>query len=365
MREPLVINTDRGLYCPAGDFHIDAWRPVTRTIVTHAHSDHARRGSARYLTARDGVAVLRRRMGDDAIIDPIDYGTPLDMSGVRVSLHPAGHVLGSSQVRIEHDGEVWVFTGDYKRQPDPTCKPFELIRCNTLITECTFGLPIFRWGDPSVTATEMNRWWRRNVELQRTSLLLAYSLGKAQRVLASLDPAIGPILLHGAIVGMVEAYRETGVSLPPTEHASAENAKKHKGRALVIAPPGAIGTPWVRKFAPLSSAIASGWMQVRGFRRRRSADRGFVISDHVDWPALMQTIDETGAERIIATHGYTGPLVRYLSEKGTHATAFETRFKNEGEDDEDTEQLQSPSPSTLGEGRGDGLPPETNGEAAP
>jgi putative mRNA 3-end processing factor len=332
---PLIINTDRGLYCPVGDFHIDAWRPVTRTIVTHAHSDHARRGSTRYVTARDGVHVLRKRMGDDCTIDGIDYGTTFDMNGVRVSLHPAGHVLGSSQVRIEHRGEVWVFTGDYNRQPDPTCVPFELVRCNTLITECTFGLPIFRWRDPQTVAEEINEWWQENVRLERTSLLLAYSLGKSQHVLSLIDPSIGPILLHGATFAMVEAYRESGVALPPAQHASAENAKLHKRRALVIAPPSALASPWVRKFSPVSDGIASGWMQVRGIRRRRSADRGFVISDHVDWPALMQTIEETGCERVIATHGYTRPVVRFLAEKGMDAMAFETSFKDDGEDEEE------------------------------
>jgi len=336
-REDLIINTDRGLYCPAGDFHIDAWRPVTRTIITHAHSDHARRGSRHYLTAPDGVQVLRKRMGIDATIDAVEYGTSLDINGVKLSLHPAGHVLGSSQVRIERDGEVWVFTGDYKRQADPTCRPFELVRCNTLITECTFGLPIFRWRDPQHVADEINRWWRGNVDIGRTSLLLAYTLGKAQRVLAGLDPTIGPILLHGAVHAMVEAYRETGVPLPPTEYASAENAKAHKGKAIVIAPPSTMGSPWIRKFSPISDGIASGWMQVRGFRRRRSADRGFVLSDHADWPALMTTIDETGCTRVIATHGYTAPLVRYLKERGMEAIEFETRFKDEGEEEEDTE----------------------------
>ena len=332
--DALIINTDRGLYCPAGDFHIDAWGPVSRTIVTHAHSDHARPGSKRYLTARDGVTVLRKRMGEECAIDGIDYGTTLDMNGVKVSLHPAGHVLGSSQVRVEHDGQVWVFSGDYKRQPDPTCAPFELVRCHTFITECTFGLPIFRWRDPAVVMSEINQWWRGNIEQQRTSVLLAYSLGKAQRVLANLDPAIGPILLHGAVHAMVEAYRESGITLPQTEDASAENAKLHRGKAIVIAPPSALGSPWIRKFSPISSGVASGWMQVRGFRRRRSADRGFIVSDHVDWPALMQTIDETGCQRVIATHGYTAPLVRFLNERGREAVAFSTRFKNEDGEEE-------------------------------
>src|SRR5437667_5980481 len=171
---PLIINTDHGLYCPAGDFFIDAWGPVSKNIVTHAHSDHARRGSQRYLCASDGARILRRRLGDDAAIDPVEYGQVIEMNGVRVSLHPAGHVMGSAQVRIEHHGDVWVFTGDFKRQPDPTCRPFQILRCKTLITECTFGLPIFRWRDPQIVLDEINDWWRKNVQISRTSLLIAY-----------------------------------------------------------------------------------------------------------------------------------------------------------------------------------------------
>jgi putative mRNA 3-end processing factor len=337
-QDPIIINTDRGLYCPAGDFHIDAWRPVPRTIVTHAHSDHARRGSEQYLTATDGGRVLRHRMGADAAIDLIEYGQTIDMNGVRISLHPAGHLLGSAQVRVEHGGQVCVVTGDYKRQPDPTCRPFELVPCHTLVTECTFGLPIFRWHKPERVVAEVNDWWRGNVADGRTSILLAYSLGKAQRLLASVDAGIGPILLHGAVMGMVEVYRQAGVALPPAEHASVENAKKHRGRALVICPPGAVGGTWVRKFSPMSIAVASGWMQVRGFRRRGAADRGFVLSDHVDWPALMHTINETGAEHIVVTHGYTRQLAQYLTERGRSASIFQTRFTDAGEEEDSSDE---------------------------
>jgi putative mRNA 3-end processing factor len=330
---PLIITTDRGLYCPAGDFHIDAWKPVPRNVVTHAHSDHARRGSEKYLVPVDGQAVLRRRLGSDIAIDAIEYGQSIDMHGVNLSLHPAGHLLGSAQVRLEHQGQVWVFTGDYKTESDPTCRPFELVQCHTFITECTFGLPIFRWRPGVEIAADLNAWWRANIERGRTSILLAYSLGKAQRVLAMLDASIGPILLHGAVHAMTETYREAGVALPSAMHADAENAKKFKGSAMVIAPPGAEGGPWIRKFHPESVAVASGWMQVRGRRRRQAVDRGFVLSDHVDWPSLQATIAATGAEHIIATHGYTGPLVRYLRESGKIAEEFATRFEAQEESD--------------------------------
>jgi putative mRNA 3-end processing factor len=341
---PLILSTDRGLYCPAGDFHIDAWKPVPRNIVTHAHSDHARRGSERYLVPPDGQAVLRRRLGDDIHVDTLEYGQPLKLGNVTISLHPAGHLLGSTQVRVEHHGQIWVFTGDYKTQPDPTCKPFEPQKCHTFITECTFGLPIFRWKTTDLLATEINAWWQSNIQHGRTSILLAYSLGKAQRALAMLDPSIGPILLHGAVHAMTETYRHAAVELPPALHANVENAKLHKGRAIVIAPPGAEGGPWIRKFHPESVAVASGWMQLRGHRRRQAVDRGFVLSDHVDWPSLQATIAATGASHIIATHGYTGPLVRYLKQQGMSAEEFSTRF--EGEDE--TDAAEPPADTAVG-----------------
>jgi putative mRNA 3-end processing factor len=333
----LIIPTDSGLYCPAGDFYIDAWRPVPRNVVTHGHSDHARPGSQRYLTSTEGVPVLRERLGNDILVDAVPYGQSMTINGVTLSLHPAGHLLGSAQVRLEHRGEVWVFTGDYKTAADPTCTPFELVKCNTLITECTFALPIYRWRDPAAIAAEINDWWRQNIEKGRTSILLGYALGKAQRVLSMLDPAIGPILLHGAVHAMTQIYRQSGVELPETLYADAQTVKAHRGRAMVIAPPGAEGSPWIRKFHPESVGVASGWMQVRGQRRRQAVDRGFVLSDHVDWPNLHATVAAIGATHVIATHGYTGPLVRFLRERGGSAEEFPTQFKGEvGEEEAGT-----------------------------
>jgi putative mRNA 3-end processing factor len=331
--DDLIVQSDSGLYCPAGDFYIDAWKPVKRNVVTHAHSDHARVGSERYLAAKEGSVILRQRLGKEICLDEVEYGEKVEMGGVTVSLHPAGHVRGSSQVRVERGGEVWVASGDYKRQADSTCTRFEVVRCNTFITECTFGLPIFRWKDPERVREDMNEWWRENVKIGRTSILLAYSLGKAQRVLAGLDGGIGPILLHGAVFAMTEAYRASGAELPAAEYATTENAKANRGKALVIAPPSAMNTTWARKFGPSSVGMASGWMRIRGFRRRRGADRGFVLSDHVDFPSLLRTIEETGAERVIATHGYTTALVRILEKRGLRASAIQTRFGGEEEED--------------------------------
>jgi putative mRNA 3-end processing factor len=335
---PLLTETPDGLYCADGRFFIDAWRPVDRNIVTHAHSDHARWGSKRYLCSREGETITRERVGQDSLIDSLPYGEVVDLNGVRVSLHPAGHIRGSAQVRVEHRGRVVVVTGDYKREPDPTCTPFELVRCDEFITESTFGLPIYRWQSPESVAADINAWWAGNVAHGRTSVILAYTLGKAQRILSMLDPGVGPILLHGSMTRLTDRYREAGVALPPAEHATAEVAKTARGRALVVAPPSAHGSTWMRKFLPVSVASASGWMMVRGQRRRRAVDRGFVLSDHVDWPGLLKTIAETGATRVGVTHGYTNVVSRYLGERGLDAYTLSTRWTGEDEQEEDVQK---------------------------
>jgi putative mRNA 3-end processing factor len=327
----LLRLTGQGLYCEAGGFYVDPWGSVDRAVVTHAHGDHVAWGCRHYLTSDEGAGVLRARLSDDAPIQPAPYGRALDLNGVRVSLHPAGHILGSAQVRLEHRGEVWVVSGDYKTDPDPTCSPYEPVRCHTFVTESTFGLPIYRWPPQAEVLHEVNRWWRSNQDVGRTTLLYGYALGKAQRLLAGLDPSIGPILTHGAVERMTAAYRTAGVALPPTTHAAAME-RADRGRAIVIAPPSADGSTWVRRFGEHATGFASGWMLVRGTRRRRSLDRGFPLSDHVDWPSLMAAIDATGAERIWVTHGFTAPVVRWLREMGRDAVAIETRFEGERAD---------------------------------
>jgi putative mRNA 3-end processing factor len=328
----LLRRTDRGLYCEAGDFFVDPWAAVDRAVVTHAHGDHVTWGCRSYLTSASGAPVLASRLDPSARIRGLPYGEALTMNGVRISLHPAGHILGSSQVRIEHRGEVWVVSGDYKTEPDPTCTPWEPVRCRTFITECTFGLPVYRWIPSGLVFDEIHAWWRANQAAGRATLLFAYALGKAQRLIAGLDPAVGPILTHGAVERMTEVYREAGIPLPPTTHAAASDPADWS-RAIVIAPPSADGSVWARRFGGQSTGFASGWMAVRGARRRRSVDRGFPISDHVDWPGLLAAIGATGAERVWATHGYTGVLVRWLREHGREAHAVETRFEGERDDD--------------------------------
>lgn len=332
--EDIINLTASGLYCPAGDFYVDPWKPVEHAIITHAHGDHARPGSKSYLSSAPGEGVLRRRMGANSFIQAIRYGEVITIGGAKVSLHPAGHVLGSAQVRIEVNGEVWVITGDYKRDNDPTCMPFEVVQCDCFISECTFGLPIFRWPAPEVVFEEIHQWWNENRAANRTSVIYGYTLGKAQRVLAGLDPAHGPILVHGALLGMIEEYRNAGVKLPEVMHATDETAKAARGKAMVLAPPSAVGSPWLKKFGEHSDGYASGWMQIRGTRRRRSIDRGFVMSDHADWPALHDTIRETQASRIGVTHGYIDAFGKWLSENNYDVTVYPTLFSGELEAEE-------------------------------
>ena len=313
----LIEPTTQGLWCAAGGFYIDPAEPVTRAVLTHAHSDHARPGCASYLTAEAGLGLLRERLGPDAAIETIAYGRKVRLGDVDVSLHPAGHILGSAQVRLEHRGEVWVVSGDYKRDPDPTCAPFEPLRCHVFVSESTYGLPVYRWQPQEEVLGEIHAWWRANQQTGRTSILFAHALGKAQRILAALDPGVGPIAVHGAVARYLPAYTAAGVKLPPL-------ADQVRGEGLVIAPPSARGSPWLRRFGPSSTATASGWMQVRGMRRREGVDRGFVLSDHADWEPLLATIRDTQAERVLLMHGYAAAVARWLKEQGWSASPVST-----------------------------------------
>ncbi|SNS37901.1 putative mRNA 3-end processing factor [Noviherbaspirillum humi] len=324
----LIVARREGLYCVPGDFYIDPWRPVERAVITHAHADHARVGHGRYLASAEGEGVLRARLGH-IHLDTLPYGERIVHNGVTISLHPAGHVLGSAQVRVEHQGVVWVASGDYKTGPDPTCTAFEPVRCHAFISESTFGLPIYRWQPQETLYTDINDWWRANAEEGRASVMFCYAFGKAQRILAGVDPSIGPILCHGAVEPLNRAYRASGVALPPTRLVTEIKDKAELKRALVIAPPSAAGSPWMKRFGDYSDAFASGWMQLRGARRRRAVDRGFVLSDHADWPGLMAAIKATGAERVVVTHGQVGVMVRWLCQNGLDAGAFDTEYGDE------------------------------------
>ena len=326
-KQPLVVSTGKGLYCPQGDFYIDPWKKVERAVITHAHSDHARPGSKKYLTAQDGLRVLQARLGKKAQIETLQYGEPVTISGVKVSLHSAGHVLGSAQVRIEHQGRIWVASGDYKTSFDATCAPFETVRCHCFITESTFGLPIYRWQDPRVIGSEMNAWWQENQRCGRNSVLYAYSFGKAQRLLSLLDPSIGTIYVHSAIAKMNNEYIASGINLP--ECKSIDDFDYAAGPAMIITPPSAAEPVWMSAGGEFACGFASGWMQIRSNRDERIYDRSFVLSDHADWNELLQVIKNTGAEEVVVTHGYVQPLVRYLNEQGIKSRSFRTPYSGE------------------------------------
>jgi putative mRNA 3-end processing factor len=353
----LVVQRPEGLYCPAGDFHIDPWRPVDRAVITHAHADHARRGHAAYLCSARGAGVLRARLGD-ITLQTLAYGQRLRIGRAWVSLHPAGHVLGSAQVRVEVDGQVWVASGDYfctgadawphatagqgAAVPGQPFEPFEPVPCHTFITESTFGLPVYRWRAPRDVFAEIDRWWAGNAAAGRASLLLAYSFGKAQRLLAGVDASIGPIVVHGAVEPLNRAYRAEGVALPPTLRLEDVTDKTLLARALVIAPPSVRGSAWARRLGDCSDAFASGWMQLRGMRRRQGLDRGFVLSDHADWPGLQRAIAATGASRVIVTHGYEAVMVRWLQQQGLEAGSFRTEY---GDETVESGEVTTPAPA--------------------
>jgi putative mRNA 3-end processing factor len=310
-------------------------------VITHAHADHARAGAGVYYTSVSGAEMLRARL-PGAEVRAIGWGIEQgqDFGGVRVSLHTAGHVLGSAQVRVESpSGEVWVVSGDYKVVPDGVAEPFEPVACDVFITESTFGLPIYRWPDPARVMAEIHEWWRDNAREGVTSVIFAYALGKAQRLLAHLsppDPSAGPLMAHGAVLTMNEAYTRAGARLPHVEKADRPAVRAAGGRGLVVAPPSADGSAWLKGLGPVSRAACSGWMQVRGVRRRANLDRGFILSDHADWPGLLHAVRASGARRVGVTHGSTGPFVRYLSEQGFEAFELPTRFSASGEESHDT-----------------------------
>lgn len=344
MPESLVSLTNDGLYCEVGGFHIDPWNPVSYAVVTHAHGDHLYAGCGQYLSTWDGLQLLRARIGE-VNVSTLSYTESLERNGVRISFHPAGHILGSAQVRLEYRGQVWVVSGDYKLAADPTCLSFDPVSCHTLITESTFGLPIYRWNSSAELFASVNDWWRANQAAGKTSLIFGHALGKAQRLLAGVDSTIGPIFTHGAVERLTRAYRESGVNLPATQRVGdvvvTRGREKPWAGGLVIAPTWATNPAWLRRFEPYSDAIASGWMQVRGTRRRKAVDRGFAISDHADWTGLLSVIKESGAARVLATHGFAPILARYCRDEGLESGVIATRFGDEEANAEPVSESES------------------------
>jgi putative mRNA 3-end processing factor len=333
-KHPLLEFTDKGIYCAKGKFYIDPWKPVDDAVITHAHADHAYWGHRHYLAHHLSKEVLLYRLGE-INLQTVEYGETLVKNGVEISLFPAGHVIGSAQVRVEYRGEVWVVSGDYKIEDDGISTAFEPVKCSHFISECTFGMPVYTWKPQVQIFNDINNWWRHNVEKGVATVLVGYSLGKAQRILQNLDMSIGKVYTHGIIENTNEALRRNGIILNPTERITLETPPEDIRKGLVIAPPSSVGTPWMRKFQPYSFGYCSGWMAIRGAKRRRAADRGFVLSDHADWTGLINAIDATGCEKVYLTHGYTASFSRYLTEIGFDAHEVNTLYG----DDEAVEEV--------------------------
>jgi putative mRNA 3-end processing factor len=333
----LLELTPSGLYCPQADIFIDPWRPVEKAVITHAHSDHARWGMKHYLSHHHSAEVMKLRLGQEISLETLEYGETLVINGVILSLHPAGHIPGSAQVRLEYKGKTVVISGDYKTENDGLSQPFLPIKCHEFVSECTFGMPIYKWQNQKEIFTSINAWWRQNASLGRNSVLFAYSLGKAQRIINQLDLSIGEVFAHGAIWNTNQALLANGVKVTEIPKVTQEIPKNRFKGTMIIAPPSAMGSPWMKQFSPYQTGICSGWMNIRGARRRRAADAGFVLSDHADWEGLISAIKATEAEKVYLTHGSTAVFGRYLEEiEKIHAVELKTLFKGENSNLEDS-----------------------------
>jgi len=328
----LIEFTEKGLFCVQGNFYIDPWKPVDKAIITHAHSDHARLGSNSYLCHHQTKPLLQLRLGDNSY-ESLEWNEPIYINNVKVSLHPAGHIIGSSQVRVEYKGEVWVFSGDYKTENDGLSGQLEIIPCHTFITESTFGLPIYNWKPQKEIFQTIQDWIFTNNQVGKTSVMTAYSLGKAQRLLTCVAGTMLPIFLHGAVHNVHQVLVDAGWKLPYAERITPDTPKDRIKGGIVIAPGGADSTPWMKRFIPYSVGVCSGWMQVRGNVRRRNADAGFVLSDHADWKGLLDTIKATGASKVFVTHGFQSALSRYLTEQGIEAGEVKTAYGDAEEEE--------------------------------
>jgi putative mRNA 3-end processing factor len=334
---PLLKFNSCGIYCELADIYIDPWKPVNKAIITHAHSDHARWGNKYYLSHKDSASILKLRLGNEINLETVEYGHTFRINNVNFSLHPAGHIIGSAQIRIEYKGEIWVVSGDYKLENDNFCQPYESIPCHSFITESTFGLPIYRWQPQEKIFSDIKNWWKENRILDKCSVLMGYSLGKMQRLIINLKEFEGPVYCHGSVYNINEQLRLAGFDLPFIPHVNTITDRKLFRTALILAPSSAMNTSWIKKFQPYSTGYCSGWMALRGTKNRKAVDRGFVLSDHIDWPDLNLAVKNSGAENIYVTHGYTSVYSKYLNENGIRAFEVKTQY---GEEEEETVSIE-------------------------
>jgi putative mRNA 3-end processing factor len=326
----LLTFTDRGIYCPQGDFYIDPWKPVSRAVITHAHSDHARPGNASYLCHRDTKPLLLLRLGDISV-QSVEWAEPVYMNGVKLTLHSAGHIIGSSQIRIEYQGTTWVVSGDYKTENDGISGEMEIVPCDVFITESTFGLPVYKWKPQQELFYDVQNWILANRENGNNSVLIAYSLGKSQRILKAIEKISPLIYVHGAIWNVHQALLKAGWQLPEVKRITPDMNRSNFKTDVIIAPPSAEQSPWMNRFSPYSVGVCSGWMQVRGHARRRNVDAGFAMSDHADWKGLISVVHACGAKKVFVTHGFQSAFSRYLNETGIEAAEVKTEFGDEQE----------------------------------
>ena len=323
--ESILCPSPAGLYCPPGDFHIDPTRPVAHAIITHGHSDHARAGHGAVAATPETLAIMAARYGDAfaGATEALRYGQTITRNNVEITLVPAGHVLGSAQAVLRHKGMTIVVSGDYKRRRDPTCPPFEPVPCDVFVTEATFGLPVFNFPD---AADEIARLLKSVEQFpERTHLVGAYSLGKAQRIIRLLREAgyEKTLYQHGAMQSMNALYERFGITLGPLEPATIESgSKKDFAGAIVIAPPSSIDDRWTRRFADPLPAFASGWMRIRARARQRQVELPLVVSDHADWNELTTTIREIAPGEVWITHGNEEALLRWAQLSGVNARAL-------------------------------------------
>jgi putative mRNA 3-end processing factor len=325
----LVKFTKKGIYCIPGKFYLDPWFPVEYAIISHGHADHSRPGNKHYLCQNDSKAIIKHRLGQDISIESLGYNEPKNINGVQVSFFPAGHVIGSAQIRLEYKGYVVVFSGDYKTQPDFISTPYEPVKCHEFITESTFGLPIYKWKKEEELQAELQNWILQNQQNNRTSVFLGYSLGKAQRIMKLIE-GVDDIYVHTAINNLNNAISGSGIELPKTRLLNYDFKKADIQNKIIILPPALLGSRMLKKIPNAATAICSGWMHIRGNRRWKGVDAGFSISDHADWDGLLEAVKATGAEKVHVTHGSQAVFSKYLNEIGIEAYELKTEF---GEDE--------------------------------